>query len=398
MAPTPASGEARKKAVVLGGGFAGIEAASALARSGRFEVTLVSDRDFLYLNPITIWIPTHGLEPERARVPLADIARKRGFGLVVERVAAIRAGERKVQLADAALEYAYLVVALGGSKLQPAGVEKTLSICGAPDSAIAIRDRLDTLIAKGSGRIAVGFGGNPKDRSAVRGGPAFELLFNIDHDLRRRRLRDRFELTFFAPMAEPGEKMGAPALSLMGRMLERSRISARTGTPIAGFDEGGVAFTDGTRLDSDLTLFVPGIAGHPVLAASDLPLNEAGFVRIDDHGLVEGTDNVYAAGDVAALDGPEWRAKQGHTAEVMARNVAANIIAAESGRPERRGYQALLAIMCVLDVGSGAALIYRGNRRAIAIPLPVVGHWMKRGWGAYARQTKLGRMRRLPGL
>ncbi|MFN8631389.1 MAG: FAD-dependent oxidoreductase [Chloroflexota bacterium] len=398
MARTPAPASARKQALVLGGGFAGVEAASALARSGRFEVTLVSDRDFLYLNPITIWIPTHGIEPERARVPLHQIAQKRGFRLVVDRVEAIRSAERRVVTAGGELAYDSLVVALGGSKLKPAGVEHTLSICGAPESAIAIRDRLDTLIARGSGSIAVGFGGNPKDRSAVRGGPAFELLFNIDHDLRRRGIRDRFSLTFFAPMAEPGERMGAPALGLMGKMLGRTGIPARTGTPIAGFDERGVAFADGSRLDADLTLFVPGVAGHPVLAASDLPLNEAGFVRIDDHGLVEGTIDVYAAGDVAALDGPEWRAKQGHTAEVMARNAAANIIAADAGRPERKGYQSHLSIMCVMDVGNGAALIYRGRKRAIAIPLPRVGHWLKQGWGAYARQTKLGRLRRLPGL
>ena len=140
-------------------------------------------------------------------------------------------------------------------------------------------------------------------------------------------------------MAEPGERMGRRALDLTRAMFDRDRIPSRTGTPIAGFDEGGVAFADGTRLDADLVLFIPGVAGHPVLAASDLPLNEAGFVRIDDHGLVEGTADVYAAGDVAALEGPEWRAKQGHTAEVMARNAAFNIVAAETGRPERQGYQ-----------------------------------------------------------
>ena len=388
----------RKRALVLGGGFAGVEAAAELARSGRFEVTLVSDRDFLYLNPISIWIPTRGIEPEGARVPLRKIAGKRGFRLVVDRVEAIRSADHRVRLADGELEYDYLVVALGGAKLQPQGVEHTLSICGAPATAIEIRDRLDALVAKGGGSIAVGFGGNPKDRSAVRGGPAFELLFNIHDLLRRKGLRDSFTLTFFAPMAEPGERMGRRALDLTRVMFDKDRIPSRTGTPITGFDEHGVAFADGTRLDADLVLFIPGAAGHPVLAASDLPLNEAGFVRIDDHGLVEGTSDVYAAGDVAALEGPEWRAKQGHTAEVMARNAAANILATEAGRPERLGYQAHLSIVCLMDTGNGAAMVYRGRTRNVVIPLPVVGHWFKRGWGTYARLTKLGRLRRLPGL
>jgi sulfide:quinone oxidoreductase len=132
--------------------------------------------------------------------------------------------------------------------------------------------------------------------------------------------------------------------------------------------------------------------------ASDLPLNEAGFIRIDDHGLVEGTRNVYAVGDIAALEGPAWRAKQGHVAEVMARNAVFNIVMNEQAKTDRRGHREHLSIICLLDTGNGAALVYRDNLRDFVIPLPVVGHWMKRGWGAYARWTKLGKIPRLPGL
>jgi len=392
------AGARPKRALVIGGGFAGVEAATALQRAGGFDVTLVSDRDYLFLFPISVWVPVRGIPFRRAQVPLRDIARKRGFRLVVDTVEEVRSAENLVRGAAGTYAYDYLVVATGAAKLKPQGAEHTLSICGSPQSGIDIRDRLDALIATGSGSIAVGFGGNPKDRSAVRGGPAFELLFNIHALLKRKKLRDRFELTFFAPMAEPGERMGPRALSMINAMLPKYGIARRVGTPIAGFDPAGVAFADGSRLDADLVLFIPGAAGHPIMAASDLPLNEAGFVRIDDHGLVEGTPNVYAAGDVAALEGPDWRAKQGHTAEVMARNAAFNIAASEAGRPERKGYQAHLSIVCLMDTGDGAAMVYRGRTRNVVIPLPVVGHWMKQGWGRYARAVKLGRIPRVPGL
>ena len=38
--------------------------------------------------------------------------------------------------------------------------------------AVDIRNKIDELVQKGSGKIAIGFGGNPKDKSAVRGGDA----------------------------------------------------------------------------------------------------------------------------------------------------------------------------------------------------------------------------------
>jgi len=46
-----------KKVLILGGGIAGVEAAIQLRKKG-FEVSLISNRDFLYVYPISIWIPT----------------------------------------------------------------------------------------------------------------------------------------------------------------------------------------------------------------------------------------------------------------------------------------------------------------------------------------------------
>lgn len=389
---------ARKHALVIGGGFAGVQAVIALQRTGSFDVTLVSDRDYLWLYPTSIWIPTREMEFERAQVSLEQIRKKHGFRLVIDTVLQVRSAENRVICGTGDHEYDYLVLAIGAEKLKPAGVEHTLSICGAPEVSLEIRDRLDALIDKGFGSIAVGFGGNPSDSSAVRGGPAFELLFNIHNLLRKRKIRDQFQLTFFAPMAQPGARMGDRALDMMDTMFERSKLDKRVGTKITSFDDAGVAFEDGSRLDADLLLFIPGVSGHSALRASDLPLTDAGFVKIDDTGLVEGTDNVYAAGDIAAIEGPDWRAKQGHTAEIMARNAAHNIAAVETGEPDREGYQAHLSILCVMDTGNGAAFVYRGRRRNFIIPLPIVGHWMKKAWGEYARLSKLGRVPPIPGL
>jgi sulfide:quinone oxidoreductase len=283
------------------------------------------------------------------------------------------------------------------------GLENTVSICSTPYQTLQMRDELDMLIQKGSGTIAMGFGGNPRDTSAVRGGPAFEMLFNVHHYLKKKGLRDKFELVFFAPMAEPGKRMGGKSLEMMDMMFNRANIKTRVGTKIKTFEKNAVLFADDTRLDADLIMFIAAGDGHTVIKASDLPQNDAGFVKIDDYCQVtfDGDDeisNVYAVGDVAALDGPEWRAKQGHTAEVMARNAAFNIIARDEGRDDREGYQKHLNILCIMDSGNGAAFVYRDYKKAMMIPMPIIGHWMKKGWGWYARNSKLGKIPRLPGM
>ena len=390
--------------VVLGGGFAGVEAAIRLRKAG-LQVTLVSARDYIYMYPVSIWVPTREVEFEDVCVPLKDLADTHGFELVVEEVLQIDGPARQVVTAHRTLTFEYLIVAFGGAKLKPKGVEHTLSLCGAPEQSIQLRDRLDALIARGEGRIAVGFGGNPKDSSAVRGGPAFEFIFNVHKLLDDKGIRGKFELTFFAPMPKPGIRMGEAAYEAMEGMFERLGIDKRFGVPIAGFEPQGVRFGDGSFLESDLVMFIPAGTGHPVVANSGLPVNEAGFVRINDycevdHNFYESPDQypIFAVGDVAALDGPDWRAKQGHVAEVMARCAADNIVHMIHGREDREGYAEHVNIMCVMDTGDGAAFVYRDDHHAIMTPLPWVGHWLKKGWGWYWRNSKKGKIPRLPGM
>jgi len=387
-----------KKVLILGGGFAGVQAAIELQKKGIFDITLVSERDYLYLYPISIWVPVHIKEFEDVKLPLASIQKKYPFTILVDKVTEIHAVENKVVCQNQILTYDYLVVAFGAEKMMYKGSSNTLSICAKPEMALEIRNKLDELVAKGSGKIAIGFGGNPKDKSAVRGGPAFELMFNIHSYLKRKKLRNHFELTFFAPMEEPGAKMGKGALAMMDKLFSKYDIKKRFGKRIVEFVPDGVLFEDDSKLDSDFIMFIAAGKGPDVLKNSDLPLSEAGFIKIDNTGLVNGYSTVFAIGDIAALEGPDWTAKQGHIAELMARNAVFNILEMEKGSPKRKGYQQHLNILCVMDTGNGAAFVYRDGKRAIVIPMPIVGHWMKKGWGVYSRLTKIGKFPRLPGL
>ena len=387
-----------KKVLILGGGFAGIQTAIELQKSGRFQVTLVSDRDYLYLYPISIWIPVHIKEFNDVKVSLAKIQKKYPFEIIIDKVKEIHAAEHQVICENQTLGYDFLVVAFGADKMKHKGLENTLSICGKPEVSVLIRNGIDSLIQKGSGKIAVGFGGNPKDKSAVRGGPGFELMFNIHNLLKRKKIRQNFELIFFAPMEEPGARMGKGALPMLNKLFDRYKIEKRFGKKITGFEAGSVIFEDETKLDADLILFIPASAGHSVLQSSDLPLTEAGFIKIDNFCQVIGLSDVYAIGDIAAIEGPEWIAKQGHIAELMGQNAAHNIIESEKGTNNKKGYQEHLNILCVMDTGDGAAFVFRNDKKSFLIPMPIVGHWMKKGWGMYSKLTKVGKFPRLPGM
>jgi len=388
-----------KKVLVLGGGIAGIEAAIYLRKKG-FKVTVVSNRDYLYIYPISIWVPTGEKKFEDVCLPLDKLALKHGFDLLLDEVSAVKIQESAVYLKDKGVykDFDYLVLSMGSGKLKPKGWENTLSICGAPEDSKKIKSRVDELIKKGAGKIAVGFGGNPKDPSAVRGGPAFEVMFNIDHALRRAGLREKFDLTFFAPMESPGARMGKKAVEDMGKMIKRLGIETRFGKKISEFTPDGILLEDDTKISSDFTMFISAGAGHTALQNSDLPLNEAGFVKINDYCQVEGYENVFAIGDTAALVGPAWKAKQGHVAEIMARNTAHNLDQIQKGQKDFLGYQEHLSILCVMDSGNGAAYVHRDKTKETMLLMPFLGHWLKKGWGVYYKLSKMNKIPRLPGM
>jgi len=388
-----------KSVTIIGGGIAGVEAAIYYCKEG-FEVELISDRHYVFIYPIAIWIPVRTAKFEDVAFSLDKIATRHGFRLIVDRIVSISSATKTITLENGGEKQCdHLVIATGAEKVKHEGVEHTLSICGAPEQSVMLQEKIDALIAKGSGKIAFGFGGNPNDPSGVRGGPGFELFFNLHHKLTKLGIRENYEMTFFAPMPQPGARMGEKALKLMAMLFKKNNFAERYGKKIKRFDENGVVFEDESRLDSDLTMFIPAGNGSSLIKESDLPKNSANFIRITNFCEIEGIEGWYAIGDAAGLEGPDWKAKQGHIAEVMARNAAHNsaiTFGLKSG--EKKGYKEHLNILCVMDMGNGAGFVYRDDKKAYLIPMPIVGHWMKIGWGWYYKMSKMGYIPRIPGM
>lgn len=393
-----------KTILVLGGGIGGVEAAIALSKKFKHrrdcQIKLISNRDDLFIFPLAIWIPVGKRTPKQISLPLSKLAGRWGFTFHQEKVERIEAKNNRVITDQQTHLYDYLIVALGAEKLRPQGVEHTLSVCGGGEESVNIRDRFRRIT--GGGTIACGFSGNPKDVSGVRGGPVFEVLFNLDTQLRREKRRDQFKLIFFSPAADAGKRLGGPGMDALQKLFNQRGIEPMLGKKIKEFTPEGIRWEDGTLLQTQLTLFTPGLQGPAVFKHSDLPLTEAGFVPVNSYcqvapplGFETLAENCYIIGDSAAYDGPDWRAKQGHFAEVMARAAAANIYLRVIGKPQTATFTHHFNILCIMDLGRKAVFVYRNDRHAFA-PIGAWAHWAKLGWELYYKLNKKGIVPTLP--
>jgi sulfide:quinone oxidoreductase len=107
-----------KKVLILGGGFAGLESAIWLRKYG-YDVTLISNRDYMYIFPISIWIPVKGIEFKDATLSFKELEKIHGFKFIQDEVLEIQSKQNKVICKNNTYaDYDYLVMAIGSGKLK----------------------------------------------------------------------------------------------------------------------------------------------------------------------------------------------------------------------------------------------------------------------------------------
>lgn len=367
---------AKPEIAILGAGFAALTAARALRRKlPDAAITLVAPKaEFQYL-PSLIWVPT-GLRDRRQIVMSLDGFLKRNrLGFKQAAVTGVDDGGRTVATTDGTLRNDALVIATGSRFIKKLpGIEHALTLCEGIDSAEAIRERI---VALSKGRIALGFGGNPNEPPAMRGGPMFELLFGLDTWLRQQGRRNGVELTFFNAAAEPGKRLGEKAVTGLLSEMARRRIDTHLGHKPLGFSDKGVD-TDGGHVNADLILFMPGLTGPAWLQGSALPQSSGGFIKGDKFCRVEGYAHTYVAGDAGSFPGPDWLPKQAHMADLQAKAAAENLVLGLAGKEPVKTPRAEL--ICIVDTLDSGMLVYRDVKRSVVLPSSRVLHWSKRAF------------------
>lgn len=359
---------------IVGAGFGALTAARECRRlDPACEITLVAPRpEFVFL-PSLIWIPSGIRRPDELVVPLEPFFRKHRIRFHQAEATGLTEGGRKLQTSAGEVENDGLVIASGGRFIKKLpGIEHAITPCEGIAAATAIRDRLAQMQG---GHIAVGFAGNPNEPTAMRGGPMFEFLFGIDTQLRREGRREKFQLTFFSPAPQPGNRLGPKAVQGLLKAMKERGIDTHLGHKLKGFTAEKVT-TEGGEFPADLILFMPGMTGNAWFDQTELPRSPGGLIQSDRHCKVAGFDKLFVAGDAGSFPGPDWMPKQAHMADLQAQTAAKNLVAELAGRPADATFKVELA--CIVDSLDKGMLVMRNEQRSLMMPPLRIGHWSKR--------------------
>ncbi|HWD58812.1 MAG TPA: FAD-dependent oxidoreductase [Stellaceae bacterium] len=365
-----------KRIVVLGAGFAGLIAAVGAARKlaelsiakSDVAVTIVN-RDRWH----AIRVRNYETDLSDVRVPLDDVMAPIGVDVAIGEASAIDPVRHEVAFTDGrTLPYDRLVFALGSELVRPAipGLAEHGFDIDTYDAAAKLAVHLDALPARpdapgGFTALVVGGGLTGVEMAAelatrlraLSGGAAARVI-----------VADR------APRI--GSNMGEAACAVIDEALAALGVESRPGVTIAAVDAGGVRLSSGEDIAAATVIWCAGMRAHPLAASFPGPRDRFGRVAVDRFLKVEGTGDVFAAGDVAAalLDGEHYSVMSCQHARPMGRIAGHNAVCDLVGAapiPLEIGYY----VTC-LDLGAWGAVYCQGWDRQVAVT------------GAAAKDTK----------
>jgi NADH:ubiquinone reductase (H+-translocating) len=299
--------QGRPRVVVIGGGFAGLQAVRAL-KGADVDVLLVDQAPYTTFQPLLYQVATGGLNPGDVTYALRAFAGKYPNARFRRAtVVGIDADEQTVHLEGGAeVGYDYLIVGSGVTANYfgiPGAAEDSMTIYR-PGAAVEVRDRMVANIEA----VAEGHSNAVEPMIVIVGaGPTGVEMAGALAELRNVAVphlypelavdRVRVVLVEMTPHV-----LGPFAEGLRGYAAKELRdrgVELRLGTAVKEVRPDRVVLDDDSTLPSAATIWATGVKAPDEMSTWGFPQGRGGRIRSEHDLRVEGHHNVFAVGDVA---------------------------------------------------------------------------------------------------
>jgi NADH dehydrogenase len=372
----PLASGRRPRVAVVGGGFAGINAAMALGKLP-VDVTLIDRRNHHTFQPLLYQVALAVLSPAQIAQPIRTIVRKNtSTQVLMDEVVAIDTGDRRLTLGSGAtINYDYLILGTGATHSYFGHEEWAKFAPGLKTVEDATEIRRRVLLAfELAERHKLEHGWHPPlNFIVIGGGPTGVELAGAVSDIARLYMRHDFRhidpakarvlLIEGSPRVLPTfpEDLSAKAL----KQLQEIGVEVWNNKHVTEVGAGYVKIGD-ERIEATVILWAAGVATSPLGRMLGAPVDKRGAVLVDKQLNPQGLPDVFVCGDLAHVE------QDGHLVPGVAQpamqmgRFAAKAIAADLAGKTRPNFR-------YFDKGDMATI---GRLAAVAkIEWPFKAHW-----------------------
>jgi selenide,water dikinase len=340
--------------VLVGGGHAHVQVIRRFMMEppAGVRLTVVLDRPEAVYSGMVPGFVAGDYAAEALEIDVVPLARRAGARVVLAAATAVDPAAKTIELEGRpALDYDVASLDVGATV-------RALDLPGVREHALATRpirdfvDRLDAAVAAARARSR----GAATLRVAIVGGGAagVELAFTLEARLRAAGVAAELAIVADTDALLPGSS-GRLARDAAAEARRRG-IRLRLGVRVSRVEADRLLLVGEAEPEpADLVLWATGAAPLPLLAAIAAPKDAQGFLRVRDTFQCLGADDLFAAGDCAALDSYPWVPKAGVYAVRAGPVLDANLRARLAGESLRR-YRPQRDFLALLNLGDGRAL------------------------------------------
>jgi NADH dehydrogenase len=311
----PASTSELPHVVIIGAGFGGLEAAKTL-QDAPVRVTLIDRNNYHKFQPLLYEVAMAGLEPDDIAHNVRNIFQ--GNDTVHFQLGTVTSIDTDAQLVhlqgSAPVRYDYLIGAAGAVSNDfgiPGVREHGFPLKNVPD-AVNLRnhilrqfERYDRKRGQ-AGEGALNFvivGGGPT--GVEMAGALVELFDTLDDDFAEFRPRQEARCVLLEMQDDLLPPYEQPQREYTRRVLEERGVEVLTNTAVDRVEEEAVHLSDGATIPTETLIWAAGVKASPVADMFGVEQARDGRVIVQKDLCVPGHPEVFAIGDMAAIDGEE---------------------------------------------------------------------------------------------
>jgi NADH dehydrogenase len=299
------------KVVIVGSGFAGLNAAKAL-READVDITIIDRRNFHLFQPLLYQVAMAALNPSDIAFPIRSVFKNQEnvVRVLLGEVSAVDLDTRTLTVGEDQIEYDHLIVATGathsyfgheewepmapGLKTLEDALTMRARVLGAFERAEADPEdavRLLTFVVVGGGPTGVELAGALEEIAVHALGQEFDV---VDPSTARVILVEGTDrvLPPYVPSLSDAAK----------RQLEELGVEVLTDALVSDIDDRGVTLASGERIEAGTVLWAAGVEASP-LGRMLGEVDRAGRVLVEEDLSVPGHPEVFVAGDLALVEG-----------------------------------------------------------------------------------------------